>query len=152
MTPFSHVAVGRRHERSAGVTRSWGASINDVHNFLHFLTPSPLSAFGADLCYKIHATSLVTSAFPWPPSNADIISGVPLVDQTSTQDYWQHACTTISLIKISEFLRQAVRHVHLDDRNNLGTFYQHIEYNGALRGEHILSSLKEVVGKKLGRP
>ena len=29
-----------------------------------FLTPSPLSAFESDLCYKIHATSLTTFAFP----------------------------------------------------------------------------------------
>ena len=29
-----------------------------------FLTPSPLSTFGSDLYYEIHATSLTTSAFP----------------------------------------------------------------------------------------
>ena len=33
-------------------------------NFLDLLTPSPLSAFGSDLYYKIHATSLTTSASP----------------------------------------------------------------------------------------
>ena len=32
-----------------------------------FLTPSPLSTFGTDLYYKIHATSLSMSAFQWPP-------------------------------------------------------------------------------------
>ena len=42
-----------------------------------FLTPSPLSTFGTDLWFKIHATSLTTSAFPCPPSpsDVDIISG-----------------------------------------------------------------------------
>ena len=34
---------------------------------LDFFTPPPLSAFGSDLYYKIHATYLTTSAFPWPP-------------------------------------------------------------------------------------
>ena len=44
--------------------------------FPDILTPS-LSAFGSDLYYKIHATSLTTSACPWPPppSDADITSG-----------------------------------------------------------------------------
>ena len=40
-----------------------------------FLTPSPLSAFGSDSFYKIHSNPLTTPAFPWPPSDADIISG-----------------------------------------------------------------------------
>ena len=41
--------------------------------------PPPLSTFGTDLYYRLHATSLTT--FPWPPSpssDADIISGNPL--------------------------------------------------------------------------
>ena len=40
-----------------------------------FLTLSPLSTCESDLYYKIHATSLTTSSFPWPPSpsNADIV-------------------------------------------------------------------------------
>ena len=49
--------------------------------FLGFLTPSPLSAFGTDLYYKIYVTSLNTSTFhdlP-PPSDVDIISGSPLL-------------------------------------------------------------------------
>ena len=43
--------------------------------FSDYLTP--LFAFGSDLHYKIHATSLTTSTFPGPlsSSNADIISG-----------------------------------------------------------------------------
>ena len=43
---------------------SKGASINDIHKFSDFLTPSPLSAFGSDLYYKSQATSYTTSAFP----------------------------------------------------------------------------------------
>ena len=47
-----------------------------------FLTHPPLSTFGTELKYKIHSTSLTTSAFPWPPtpSNADIISGSPSIE------------------------------------------------------------------------
>ena len=36
--------------------------------FSDFLTPSPLSAFGSALRYRIHATSLTTSAFEVTPS------------------------------------------------------------------------------------
>ena len=36
-------------------------------NFSDFLTP-PVSAFGSNLYYKIHAISPTTSAFPWPHS------------------------------------------------------------------------------------
>ena len=37
----------------------------DVHKFTTFLTPSPLSTFGTGLVhYEIHATPLITSAFP----------------------------------------------------------------------------------------
>ena len=48
--------------------------------FSDFLTSSPLSAFGSDLYYKIHATSLTLSAFPCflPLFNVDIISGTSL--------------------------------------------------------------------------
>ena len=50
--------------------------------FWDFFTPSlPLSAFGTDLQYSIHATSLTTSSFgltPFPLS-ADVIYGCPLM-------------------------------------------------------------------------
>ena len=50
--------------------------------FSDFSTPSPLSALGTDLYYKIHATSLTTSAFSLPlpphPFDTDIIFGGPL--------------------------------------------------------------------------
>ena len=36
-------------------------------NYLDYLTPSPLVGFGTDIYYKIYATSLALSAFPWPP-------------------------------------------------------------------------------------
>ena len=44
--------------------------------FASFWSSSPLSTFGSDLYYKIHAPSPTMSAFPWPPppSDADIIS------------------------------------------------------------------------------
>ena len=32
--------------------------------FSDILTPSPLSTFGSDFCYRIHTTSLTASAFP----------------------------------------------------------------------------------------
>ena len=41
-----------------------GASRYEVFKIL---TPSPLSAFGTDLHYKIHTTSFTMSALPWPP-------------------------------------------------------------------------------------
>ena len=48
-----------------------GAPINDEDDpqfFLDILTPSPLSAFGTDLYYKIHATSsLLRPRFHEPP-------------------------------------------------------------------------------------
>ena len=51
--------------------------------FSDFFIPPPLSTFETDLQYKIHTTTLTMSAFPRPPppSNADIISGSPLMRQ-----------------------------------------------------------------------
>ena len=54
--------------RAGGQARNW-ATIREhplitSANFSDFLTPSPLSAFGEDLCYTIHATSPSSSAFP----------------------------------------------------------------------------------------
>ena len=49
--------------------------------FSDFSEPSShLSTFASDLCYKIHAISLTTPAFPFPLplSGADIISGSSL--------------------------------------------------------------------------
>ena len=66
---------GREREREGGSSvgrdehkkRGGGRELPHVMGakFLDFLTPSPvLSAFGSDLYYEIHATSLTTSAFP----------------------------------------------------------------------------------------
>ena len=41
-----------------------GPYLNDVHNIFGFFDPPPpLSAFGTNLQYTIHATSLTSSAF-----------------------------------------------------------------------------------------
>ena len=56
-----------------------GASIKDVHINFGFFDPLPLSTFGTDFYYKIHATPLMCLLFcdhP-PPSDANIISGCP---------------------------------------------------------------------------
>ena len=44
-----------------------------------FWTPSPLSAFGTDLQYSIHATFLTTFSFGLTPLTADVIYGCPLI-------------------------------------------------------------------------
>ena len=45
-----------------------GPYLNDVRKFFFtFGAPSSLSAFGTDMQYIIHATSLTTSAFWGPP-------------------------------------------------------------------------------------
>ena len=59
---FLSFEMGRRNDSNETME---GASNNDIHKNLEFFDPLfPLSAFGTDLCYKIHATSLTTSAFP----------------------------------------------------------------------------------------
>ena len=53
-----------------------GASINDVRKIFGLFDPLPhLSTFGTGLSYKIHATTINASAFPWPSSDADILYG-----------------------------------------------------------------------------
>ena len=46
-----------------------GASIHDIRKIFGFSDPLPLSAFGNDLYFKIHATSLTTSPFLWTYSS-----------------------------------------------------------------------------------
>ena len=55
----------RRHDRGKG------SSINDISNFItNFLSHSPsLSKFGTDVYQRVHATSLILSASPGPPSD-----------------------------------------------------------------------------------
>ena len=55
-----------------------------LQNIQIFLTPSPLCAFGTDLFYEIHATSLTTSAYPSSP-DADIIYGGPYQNFSDTR-------------------------------------------------------------------
>ena len=57
------------HRGAASVARVAGRLVSGLPLMMStkcsdFLTPSPLSAFGSDLNYKIHATSLTMSAFP----------------------------------------------------------------------------------------
>ena len=47
---------------------NWGLPLMMSTNILDFLTPSPLSAFGSDLYYEIHATSLICLLFHDPLS------------------------------------------------------------------------------------
>ena len=57
-----------------------GDSINDVHKNVRFLTASPLSVFGTDLCNKFRHPPLLHPLFhdpPLPLSDADITSGCP---------------------------------------------------------------------------
>ena len=66
----------------AGLFTEWLGSFQIwcPQKFRIFWLPLALSAFGSDLYHKIHATSLTTTAFPWPPSpsDTDIISASSL--------------------------------------------------------------------------
>ena len=72
-------------------------------HLLYFFDPLlPLSAFGTDLSYRIHATSLTATAFPWPPSpppSADVIYGWSIIH---------------SLLCTWSFLDLLVRNKHFD--------------------------------------
>ena len=58
----------------------WGLGHGELPDMMSAkIPPCPhLDLISSDSYYKIHTTSLTTSAFPWPPTDADIISGSSL--------------------------------------------------------------------------
>ena len=51
-----------------------------LFQIFRFFGPSPLFAFGTDLYYKIHVTSLTTFAIPWSPWPCQLLNLLSVTD------------------------------------------------------------------------